>query len=110
MKITIRRPVESLSTFELKPELNQNIWNEDVELRPEVQLRLDEIANDFIEKLDLKEVEVKDVIITGSLANYNWSRYSDIDVHILIDFVNILKSMIFLQMNILMENITQENI
>jgi len=92
MKITIRRPVESLSAFELKPELNQNIWDEDVELRPEVQVRLDEIANDFIEKLDLKGVEVKDVIITGSLANYNWSRYSDIDVHILIDFEEVDKN------------------
>jgi len=35
--------------------------------------------------LDL-EVEVKDVVVTGSLANYNWSKFSDIDIHILLNF------------------------
>ena len=35
------------------------------------------------------DVEVKDVIITGSIANYNWSKFSDIDVHILVDFATV---------------------
>jgi hypothetical protein len=28
---------------------------------------------------------VFDVVLTGSLANFNWSNYSDVDLHILID-------------------------
>jgi len=29
---------------------------------------------------------VYDVILTGSLSNYNWSKYSDVDLHIIIDY------------------------
>jgi predicted nucleotidyltransferase len=32
------------------------------------------------------EFFIHDVVLTGSLANYNWSQYSDVDLHILIDF------------------------
>ena len=34
---------------------------------------------------------VEDVQLTGSLANYNYSEYSDLDVHILLDFADINK-------------------
>jgi predicted nucleotidyltransferase len=44
-----------------------------------------DIVDEFVERLDL-DAEIKDIIITGSLANYNWSKFSDIDLHILIDF------------------------
>ena len=32
----------------------------------------------------LKEYE--DITFTGSLANFNWSKFSDIDLHLLVDF------------------------
>ena len=32
------------------------------------------------------DAEIKDITFTGSLANYNYSMLSDIDLHILIDF------------------------
>ena len=44
------------------------------------------IADDFFETLDIGWVEISDIILTGSLANYNWSRFSDVDLHILVDF------------------------
>ena len=47
-----------------------------------------DIVEEFLEGADL-EAEVKDVIVTGSIANYNWSKFSDIDVHILIDFAEV---------------------
>jgi len=34
-------------------------------------------------------VPVEEVRFTGSLANYNWSKYSDIDLHIVVDFSKI---------------------
>ena len=52
---------------------------------PSVRHALLEIVEEFLEGLDL-EVEVKDVVVTGSLANYNWSKFSDIDIHILLNF------------------------
>jgi predicted nucleotidyltransferase len=38
--------------------------------------------------LELK-VPVLDVQLTGSLANYNYTEYSDLDTHIIIDFKQI---------------------
>ena len=76
------------SSFEVKSELTPEIW-EGNQLKHEVLQVLREIAKDFFEGLDLGQVEIKDIILTGSLANYNWSEYSDIDLHILVDFTDI---------------------
>ena len=46
------------------------------------------IAQDFLEQLE-KNVSMDDLRFTGSLANYNWSEYSDIDLHIVVDFSQI---------------------
>ena len=54
-------------------------------MKPEIRERLLDIANQFVEFLDVP-VFVDDIIMTGSLANYNWSNYSDVDLHIIVDF------------------------
>jgi hypothetical protein len=77
-----------LKSFHLQDELNPKIWDGDSsipKMNPKVRTRLLEIANDFIEFLDV-DIIVSDVIMTGSLANYNWSKFSDVDIHILVDF------------------------
>ena len=66
--------------------LNQSLWSEDDQLKPEVRERLLEIAQQFISKTQGADAEIKDITFTGSLANYNYSMLSDIDLHILIDF------------------------
>jgi hypothetical protein len=71
--------------FKLKDELDNNVWDSENILKGNIRRNLIEIASDFIESLDI-EVDVLDVNITGSLANYNWSKYSDIDLHIVVDF------------------------
>lgn len=75
----------SLSSFKIKKELNPKFWIND-KLNSRVRLRLMDIADDFMDELSVDWVKPKDYILTGSIANYNWSRYSDIDIHILIDF------------------------
>lgn len=74
-----------LSSFRPQSELNPKIWVNG-ELNSRVRLRLLDIADDFIKTLEVDWVEPKDIILTGSLANYNWSKYSDFDLHIVIDF------------------------
>tara|TARA_R100000664_G_scaffold42_1_gene110 strand:+ start:758 stop:2776 length:2019 start_codon:yes stop_codon:yes gene_type:complete len=76
---------EDLATFEMQPEFQQKIWDGDERIRPGVKAALMDIIEEFVERLDL-DAEIKDIILTGSLANYNWSKFSDIDLHILIDF------------------------
>lgn len=70
--------------FQINDELEPNIWKGE-QLRPFIGKKLMEIANDFIDGLPFN-VEIQDVRFTGSLANYNWSKYSDIDLHIVVDF------------------------
>lgn len=78
-----------LSSFKLKNELNSKVWKkskkEGYVLNPKVRANLLEIAYDFIESLNV-DIVISDIIMTGSLANYNWSNYSDIDLHIIADF------------------------
>ena len=75
-----------IQTFEPREGLNPKIWDEKKCLNKRVRLKLMDIANDFIDTLSINWVKPKDVILTGSLANYNWSKYSDFDLHILMDF------------------------
>lgn len=75
-----------LSGFKMQDELNPKIWDKDQKMKPEVKKTLLKIADDYFESLDLPGVDIEDVTMTGSLANYNWSKYSDVDLHIVIDY------------------------
>lgn len=70
---------------EIKEDLNRDIWDENDKLKPEIAKKLLKIARDFYEGLDLA-APILDITITGSIANYNWTEKSDIDLHILIDY------------------------
>ena len=67
--------------------LNTDLWSDDNELLPEVKSKIQEIVDHFINNLkeDKVDIEVKDVVIVGSNANYNYTDNSDIDVHIVVD-------------------------
>lgn len=65
--------------------LNPDIWVNENELKPEIREKLLKIANDFYNQTELN-VAIKDILLLGSNANYNWTATSDLDVHILIDF------------------------
>jgi len=57
-----------------------------MQLRKEVREKLLQTANEFIDFIGVPLL-IEDVIFTGSLANYNWSEYSDIDLHVVCDFI-----------------------
>ena len=82
----LKVPNDILDGFKLKNTLNIDIWKDD-KLLPEVKTKLLKIAKDFFKSLELpSNVKLKDVLFVGSLANYNWSIYSDIDLHLVVDF------------------------
>jgi hypothetical protein len=86
MALDVRIPKDVLDSFKLKDNLNQDIWNGN-SLDPKIRAKLIRVALGFYKDLDLpKEAEIKDIIFTGSLANFNWSKFSDIDLHLVIDF------------------------
>lgn len=62
--------------------LNPKIW-ENEELKPEVTDKLKDIARAFEEFVGV-DLDVIDYTITGSNANYTWTEYSDLDLHLII--------------------------
>ena len=74
--------------FAIKDHLEPVIW-ENNRLKDYIAEHLYKIAKNFFKDIGLDWKLVKDVTITGSLANYNWSRYSDIDLHILVDYLDV---------------------
>ena len=80
-----------LSSFNIKKNLNPKFWK-DEKLDSRIRMKLLDIADDFIEFLGVKWVKPKDIIITGSLANYNWNeKFSDIDLHVVLDYSKVDK-------------------
>ena len=83
-----QQDLEASKSFRVKDELNPKIWD-DFKIDDEVREDLLKIAEDFYASTGL-EADVEDIVLTGSLANYNWSeKYSDYDLHILIDFTKV---------------------
>jgi predicted nucleotidyltransferase len=79
---------EIIKSFKPKKELNPKIWVKEGDsyvLNSEVREKLLETANIFIDFLDV-DVIVTDIIMIGSIVNYNWSKYSDIDLHIVVNY------------------------
>ena len=70
-----------------KKELNPSFWTGD-KFDQDIREKLLSIAQDFYKTLSL-DIPIADIQLTGSLANYNWTDKSDLDVHILIDFTKI---------------------
>ena len=70
--------------FEQHNELNPLLWQGE-ELRPEVKMALLKIAKDFVEYVEVP-FEVKDLVLTGSQLGYYYTKHSDLDLHIIVDF------------------------
>lgn len=79
-------PKDVLNSFMIKDELNPEIWDNDT-LNPKVKKEIIKISKDFFKGLELSpNIKMKDILFVGSLANYNWSKFSDVDIHIVVDF------------------------
>lgn len=66
------------------PKLNQKIFDGE-NLRPEVRESLMKISHEWQKFSRIPDDFVSDIIFTGGNANYNYTKYSDIDLHIVVD-------------------------
>ena len=82
----------NLSSFEIQETLSPDVFDEDEQMLEEVQKTLLKVGKDFFEYLKTPWVDLTDIILTGSLANYNWSKFSDVDLHIVIPYKQISKN------------------
>lgn len=76
------------SSFTPQQELNPKIWPNG-KINSRVRLKLLDISDDFFKTLKIGWLKPLDVLLTGSMANYNWSKYSDFDLHLLLDFSDV---------------------
>ena len=75
-----------IKSFTIQDTLNSNIW-ENGKLKVEILKKLRKIGKDFFNDLDLEpNVKLHDITLTGSISNYNWSKFSDVDLHLRLDF------------------------
>jgi ribosomal protein L35AE/L33A len=70
--------------FDEHTELNPLLWQGE-ELRPEVKMALLKIARDFVEYVEVP-FKVEDLVLTGSQLGYYYTKHSDLDLHIIVDF------------------------
>lgn len=77
-----------IKSFKIQKELNGKLWNNFL-FDTDVRTQLLQIGQDFFEGTEI-QANVKDIVLCGSLCNYNWSeKYSDYDLHITIDFEDV---------------------
>lgn len=69
-------------------QLNPKAWSNGT-LRPEVRYKLLQAAKLFIGYLDVPGFRVLDVVLAGSMANYNYTDYSDFDVHVVTRYADL---------------------
>lgn len=85
------RDRKDIDTAGLHPKafMNEDIWKNN-KMDIFVRRQLLQIAKHFLESFDVSDFRVRDIVMTGSLANYNWNENnSDIDLHIIVDFNDI---------------------
>ena len=68
--------------------LHPRFWDDRNQLDPEARETLLKIAKDVSEQAGVMDL-ITDIQLTGSLANYNYTDYSDLDVHMLLDFKDV---------------------
>lgn len=86
MSINISKIKEKIKKgFTQHDSLNPDFFDGD-KIKPNVRKQLIKIADEFIDFLGISDIDFEDITITGSLANYNWNLYSDVDLHVIFNF------------------------
>jgi len=89
MKPLTRHLVEFAKlTLQYHDELNPKLWDGDT-LNPEVRKKLVMIAHTWAGFAKIPNNAITDVILVGGNANYNYTSYSDIDLHVVVDMKKI---------------------
>jgi len=72
-------------TLQYHDELNPKLWEDGDKLKPIVRQHLIKIAKVWAKTAKIEDDAIEDIIITGGNVNYNYTKQSDIDVHIVVN-------------------------
>lgn len=73
-----------------KNKLNPKFWS-NKKFDTKIRFKILKIVNDFLESLDNMSIPIYDIRLTGSMANFNYNKHSDLDIHIITKFKEINK-------------------
>ena len=71
-------------TLKYHNKLNIKFWDEGY-LKPEVRDKLLQIGYKWADFAKIPPEAIKDIILVGGNANYNYTRFSDLDLHLVVD-------------------------
>lgn len=77
-----------LQEYETQQQLNPAIWTRDHCLPKKVRAGFLKIVHKFYEFLEI-DAPIIDVVLIGSNANYNWTEHSDIDLHVVVNYLHV---------------------
>jgi hypothetical protein len=83
-----------LKSFKLKDTLSTDIFekkNGSYVLKEDIREKLLKITDKFLDFINV-DFFIFDIHLTGSLSNYNWSKYSDLDLHIMFDMKELVSN------------------
>lgn len=75
---------EQKITFIYHDKLNPKFWD-GLTLKKKIKMQLIKIANTWAEFADIPKSAIKDILLVGGNANYNYTRFSDLDLHLVVD-------------------------
>lgn len=71
-------------TYEFHEKLSNKIWHDNA-VKENIKKKLIDLVYFWMEESKIPSDLIEDIVLTGSYAGYNYTPYSDIDVHIILD-------------------------
>lgn len=71
-------------TYEFHKNLSQKIWKNE-KIKENVKEKLLDVAFLWLNESGIDTEVIIDIVLTGSYAGYNYTPYSDLDIHIILD-------------------------
>lgn len=82
-------------TLKYNKTLNQKLFSGDI-LKDDIRKRLLKVADMFREFCNIKPEIIEDIIFTGGNAGYSYNKYSDIDIHLIVNYNKIGHNRVFI--------------
>ena len=82
-------------TLRYNTQLNSKFWVGE-SMKPEVREGLLRIAEEWAEFANIPSLAIIDVVLVGGNANYNYTKYSDLDLHLIVSKEDIADCLILL--------------
>lgn len=81
------RKLQLIESIEKHETLNSKLFTKEEALKDRIREKMLEVVDEFLGNLKEQDIEikVKDILLIGSNASYNYTKNSDIDLHVLVD-------------------------